>query len=196
MATHSSILAWRIPWTEEPGGLQSMGSHRVEHDWRDLAACWKDNILPMLGDINLVHLFLFILLHVILEHFKVYAWVAHRGEKWLGHWYILLTIYALFWHYWLYLLSQPASPSLPENPFCRQRNWGSDLSFGKLKWASLNFLCSWDKVLWPYFVHSVPWPLPSFLTSHVISGLGSWGWPGASSILSPLWDSAHDWQRF
>ena len=33
MATHSSILAWRIPWTEEPGGLQSMGSQRVVHDW-------------------------------------------------------------------------------------------------------------------------------------------------------------------
>ena len=32
MATHSSILAWRIPWTEEPGGLQSMGSQRVVHD--------------------------------------------------------------------------------------------------------------------------------------------------------------------
>ena len=32
MTTHSCILAWRIPWTEEPGGLQSMGSHRVGHD--------------------------------------------------------------------------------------------------------------------------------------------------------------------
>ena len=32
MATHSSILAWEIPWTEEPGGLQSMGSQRVGHD--------------------------------------------------------------------------------------------------------------------------------------------------------------------
>jgi len=32
MATHSSILAWRIPWTEEPGELQSMGSQRVIHD--------------------------------------------------------------------------------------------------------------------------------------------------------------------
>ena len=32
MATHSCILAWRIPWTEEPGGLQSMGSKRVGHD--------------------------------------------------------------------------------------------------------------------------------------------------------------------
>ena len=33
MATHSSILAWRIPWTEEPGRLESMGSQRVGHDW-------------------------------------------------------------------------------------------------------------------------------------------------------------------
>ena len=33
MATHSSTLAWKIPWTEEPGGLQSMGLLRVEHDW-------------------------------------------------------------------------------------------------------------------------------------------------------------------
>ena len=32
MATHSSILAWRFPWTEEPGGLQSMGSQRIRHD--------------------------------------------------------------------------------------------------------------------------------------------------------------------
>ena len=33
MVTHSSILAWKIPWTEEPGGLQSMGSQRVRHNW-------------------------------------------------------------------------------------------------------------------------------------------------------------------
>ena len=38
MATHSSTLAWRIPWTQEPGGLPSTGSHRVGHDWSDLAA--------------------------------------------------------------------------------------------------------------------------------------------------------------
>ena len=38
MATHSSVLVWRIPGTAEPGGLPSMGSHRVRHDWSDLAA--------------------------------------------------------------------------------------------------------------------------------------------------------------
>ena len=38
MATHSSVLAWRIPGAAEPGGLPSMGSHRVRHDCSDLAA--------------------------------------------------------------------------------------------------------------------------------------------------------------
>ena len=38
MATHSSVLAWRIPGMGEPGGLPSMESHRVRHDWSDLAA--------------------------------------------------------------------------------------------------------------------------------------------------------------
>ena len=38
MATHPSVLAWRIPGTGEPGGLPSMGSHRVGHDWSDSAA--------------------------------------------------------------------------------------------------------------------------------------------------------------
>ena len=38
IATHSSVLAWRIPWMGEPGGLLSMGSHRVGHNWSDLAA--------------------------------------------------------------------------------------------------------------------------------------------------------------
>ena len=50
MATHSSVLVWWIPWTGEPGELPSMGSHRVGHDWSDLAAaaafigkdwCWN-----------------------------------------------------------------------------------------------------------------------------------------------------------
>ena len=38
MATHSSILGWRIPWAEEPNELQAIGLQRVGHDWSDLAA--------------------------------------------------------------------------------------------------------------------------------------------------------------
>ena len=46
MVTHSSTLAWKIPWTEEPGGLQSMGSHRVGHDSSDLAAAAVSSGFP------------------------------------------------------------------------------------------------------------------------------------------------------
>ena len=42
MATHSSVLAWRIPGTGEPGGLLSVGLHRVRHDWSDLALALAD----------------------------------------------------------------------------------------------------------------------------------------------------------
>ena len=45
VATHSSVLAWRIPGTGEPGGLPSMGSHRVRHDWSNLAAFYLRHIL-------------------------------------------------------------------------------------------------------------------------------------------------------
>ena len=52
MATHSSVLAWRIPGMGEPGGLLSMGSHRVGHDWSDLAAAaaillWGLSLFPL-----------------------------------------------------------------------------------------------------------------------------------------------------
>ena len=46
MATHSSVLAWRIPGTGEPGGLPPVGSHRVGHDWSDLAAAAAANTNP------------------------------------------------------------------------------------------------------------------------------------------------------
>ena len=47
MATYSSILAWRIPGTEEPGGLLTVESHRVGHDWHDLAAAAEMTVLPV-----------------------------------------------------------------------------------------------------------------------------------------------------
>ena len=63
MATHSSVLAWRIPGTGEPGELSSMGSHRVGHDWSNLAAAaayfMKLNMTKMI--------------------FKSNLWGAHKG---------------------------------------------------------------------------------------------------------------------
>ena len=58
MATHSSVLAWRIPGTAEPGGLLSMGSHRVGHDCSNLAAAAavahnNDRYLDYIGDADI-----------------------------------------------------------------------------------------------------------------------------------------------
>ena len=70
MATHSSILAWRIPWTEETGGLQSLGPHRIRHNWVThththtqrnykllpliLNHIWKNSAITSLGTIHLL----------------------------------------------------------------------------------------------------------------------------------------------
>ena len=55
MVTHSSVLAWRIPGTGEPGGLPSMGSHRVEHDWSDLAAAAPAQTHEIVTTINVIN---------------------------------------------------------------------------------------------------------------------------------------------
>ena len=49
MATHSSIVAWRIPWTEEPGGLQSMGSQRTGHNWATMHSTASPNAVVCWG---------------------------------------------------------------------------------------------------------------------------------------------------
>ena len=51
MATHSSVLAWRIPGTGQPGGLLSMGLHRVRHDWSNLAAAATAGLFKVLNEI-------------------------------------------------------------------------------------------------------------------------------------------------
>ena len=57
MATHSSILCWRIPWTEEPGGLWSLGSQSVEEHWNDLAHMYerKKKLRQIRGSVLGIH---------------------------------------------------------------------------------------------------------------------------------------------
>ena len=52
IATHSSTVAWRFPWTEEPGRLQSTGSQRVRHGWNDLAGTRVNYFLPNSGQLE------------------------------------------------------------------------------------------------------------------------------------------------
>ena len=67
-ATHSSVLAWRIPGMAEPGGLTSMGSHRVRHGWSDLAAAANlqerlSNALSFSVDLSVTHSFIHWFIH-------------------------------------------------------------------------------------------------------------------------------------
>ena len=81
MVPHSSTLAWKTPWTEEPGGLLSMGSHRVRHDWRDLAAA-ADNILKS-RDITLstkVRLVKAIVFPLVM--YGCESWTMKKAECW------------------------------------------------------------------------------------------------------------------
>ena len=85
MATHSSVLAWRIPGMGEPGGLPSMGSHRVGHDWSDLTtASTKLIVTPFcfwsLGkflESSLHKLCLFFLLSENIRTFIIWIWYLH-----------------------------------------------------------------------------------------------------------------------
>ena len=65
MATHSSILAWRIPGMGEPGGLPSMGSHRVAHEWSDLAAAAAVSIIRY--STSFLLFFIYIFYHIFLD---------------------------------------------------------------------------------------------------------------------------------
>ena len=67
MATHSSILAWRIPGTEEPGELPSMGLHRVRHDWLDLAIIFHYMDKP--------HLFIHLLMDIWVPSSFLLLWM-------------------------------------------------------------------------------------------------------------------------
>ena len=74
MATHSSVLAWRIPGTAEPGGLPSMGSHRVRYSWSDLAAAdqFISNILYLSGHTDRQLIFFYNLPWAL--NFRRHAW--------------------------------------------------------------------------------------------------------------------------
>ena len=60
MSTHSSVLAWRIPGMGDPGGLSSLGSHRVGHDWSDLAAAVAFSKRNLMWNIIIIYLWLFV----------------------------------------------------------------------------------------------------------------------------------------
>ena len=100
MATHCSVLAWRIPGTAEPGGLPSLGSHRVGHDWSDLAAAAYTRItyFKLTKPLSLVLLPFYQcqnrgLLRNYTQHFAITCKEKNMGEKgylWMYNWITLV----------------------------------------------------------------------------------------------------------
>ena len=90
MATQSSILAWRIPFTEEPGGLQSIGSQRVGHDWSDLACTLPNcsNFVPKNtynSELSSVVFFFFCphIEYVLFNYFNIYSFSLQVFLHWI-----------------------------------------------------------------------------------------------------------------
>ena len=80
MAPHSSTLAWKIPWMEEPHRLQSMRSLRVGHDWSDLAAAAADSIFKS-RDITLPTKVKSMVFPVVMSGCE--SWTVKKAERWI-----------------------------------------------------------------------------------------------------------------
>ena len=81
MATHASVLAWRIPGLGEPGGLPSMGSHRVRHDWSDLAAAAAGVGQSILKETSFGCSLEGLMLRLKLQYFGHLMWRVNSLEK-------------------------------------------------------------------------------------------------------------------
>ena len=124
MATHSSVLAWRIPGTAEPGGLPSMGSHRVGHDWSNLAAV-ADSIFKS-RDITLptkVHLVKAMVFPVVM--YGCESWTVKKAES--------QRIYAFELRWWRRLLRVPWTARRSNQSILKELSPGCSLEGMMLK---------------------------------------------------------------
>ena len=97
MATHSSVLAWRIPWMEKPGRLKSMGSHRVGHDWSDLAV-WQ-NVLNTYCAWDAFHVYCLIHTTTLKGKYQYHSevWFAHKVLQLKYKYSTRLTMFPYFY---------------------------------------------------------------------------------------------------
>ena len=124
LAVSSSILAWRSPWTEEPGGLQSIGSHRVRHNWSDLTHSYLIRLFQSERSVDNTEMN---------EHgcavIKLYLW----RQKFQFH--IIFTLFTLFFLEFFFQPFQNAKV-IRSSQTIKNRQW---VSFGP--WGIESDLC-------------------------------------------------------
>ena len=178
MATHSSILAWRIPGMGEPGGLPSMGSHRVGHDWSNLAAAAADSILKS-RDITLstkVPLVKAIVFPVVM--YGCESWNIKKAEHWRIDAFELWCWRRLLWVPWTARRSNQSI--LKEiSPECSLATWCEELTHLKRPWCWERLRAGgegdgrgWDG----WMVSLTQW-------TWVWVNSGSWWWTGRPGVL-------------
>ena len=149
MAAHSSILAWRIPWMEEPGGLQSMGSQRVRHDWATSLSFTFTlaRSVPLLSH-SIVFLYFFALISE--EGFLISPCCSL--ELCIQTVYLYFSPFP-FTSFHSYLLRPPQTTILP---FCISFSWEWSWSLPPIQCHKplsivLQVLCQSDLIPWIYF---------------------------------------------
>ena len=134
MATHSSILAWRIPWTEEPGRLQYLGLQKVRHGWSDLSMQW----LRML---NFFHMFIDHY-HMILEEIPLDSFVHFKN------WVVSLLSCEIY----LYILDKCPLSNIWLVKFCYYF-----MRCILLSWCSLKHSFNFDDIQFIFIFFSFCW---------------------------------------
>ena len=118
METHSRILAWRIPWTEEPGGLQSMGSQRMGHSWAQQREKLRGKGARIRGTLSVAYA----AYHFLIQSKSWKQKATHAWSPFLWHWNLKLRRLLLAC---LTLCAAPAvsliSLSFFSWPFCKAR---------------------------------------------------------------------------
>ena len=134
MAAHSSTFAWEIPWMEEPGGLWSMGWHRVRHDWSDLAAAAANSFIAIACNIAWSQKVWCLLLCYSFSRLLWIFRIIFRSIKfWILFFLLLWKVPLAFWYglHWNYGLPRWLSG---KESACQFR-CGSDPYVGKIPWS-------------------------------------------------------------
>ena len=168
MATHSSVLAWRIPGMGKPGGLLSMGSHRVGHDWSDLAAAVSDTVNTQVLAVAFIFIIALILVFMSSFQSEIYKHIS-ASKTWKG--LVLRSSeegrkkYGLGWISACNAEDTGGAGSIPRSGRSPRRGHGNPLQYScwenpmdrEAWWATVHRIAAWLRWLSLHGTASIAW---------------------------------------